>query len=126
MFKGLLEGSSPSPTKSLNLHHFQVFVHVLSKHYLLYIMSSSCSSSEDAPEEQAGPQVEGQHPQFSNLLAFINGRVVAGVPRKNKYREPKKIPYAVPLFEPGTPSWFSCEYSSTPSILSPVVEVTYP
>ncbi|KAJ8422954.1 hypothetical protein Cgig2_031576 [Carnegiea gigantea] len=53
-------------------------------------------------------------------------QIVAAIPRKNKYREPKKIPYVVPLFESGTPSWSSCEYSSTPSILNPEVEVTYP
>ncbi|KAJ8449495.1 hypothetical protein Cgig2_002292 [Carnegiea gigantea] len=78
---------------------------------------------KDVPEGLTGPQVEGWHPQFSNLLASIDGRVVAGVPRKNKYREPKKIPHVVPLFEPGTPLWSSCEYSSTPSIPSPEVEV---
>ncbi|KAJ8426226.1 hypothetical protein Cgig2_003851 [Carnegiea gigantea] len=103
-----------------------VHVHVPSKHYLLYIMSSSCSSSGDTLEGLTGPQVEGRHPQFSNLPTFIDGQVVAGVPRNNKYREPKKILYAVPLFESGTPSWSSCEYSSTPSVLSPKVEVTYP
>jgi len=32
----------------------------------------------------------------------------------------------MPPFEPGTPSWSSCEYSSTPSVLSPKVEVTHP
>ena len=51
---------------------------------------------------------------------------MAGIPRKNKYRELKRIPYIVPPFEQGTPSWSSCEYSSTPSVLSPEVEVTYP
>jgi len=30
----------------------------------------------------------------------------------------------MPLFEAGTPSWYSCEYSSTPSILNPEVEVS--
>ncbi|KAJ8451405.1 hypothetical protein Cgig2_017796 [Carnegiea gigantea] len=82
--------------------------------------------SGDIREGQAGPQVEGRHPQFSNLPALIDGQVMAEVPRQNKCREPKKIPYAVPIFEPGTPSWSSCEYSSTPSILSPEVEVTHP
>ncbi|KAJ8429329.1 hypothetical protein Cgig2_026559 [Carnegiea gigantea] len=104
----------------------EVHTHVPSKHCLLYIMSSSCSSSGDVPEGLVGPQVEGRHPQFSNLPAFIDGRVVAGIPEKNRYREPKKIPYDVPLFEPGTPSWSSCKYFSTPSILNPEVEVTYP
>ncbi|KAJ8428571.1 LOW QUALITY PROTEIN: hypothetical protein Cgig2_021629 [Carnegiea gigantea] len=103
-----------------------VYVYALSKHYLLYIMSLSCSSSGDVREGQAGPQVEDQHPQFYNLPALIDGRVVAGVPQKNKCREPKKIPYVVLLFEPSTPSWSSYEYSSTPSILNPEVEVTYP
>ena len=32
----------------------------------------------------------------------------------------------MPLFEPGTPSWSRSEYSSTPSILSPEMEVSYP
>ena len=113
-------------TAPLNLHLLQVHLRVPLKHCLfLYIMSSSCSSSGDIPAGLSDPQVEGQHPQFSSLLAFINGRVVADVPRKNKCRELKKILYAVPLFEPGTPSWSSCEYSSTPSILSPEVDVTY-
>ncbi|KAJ8434807.1 hypothetical protein Cgig2_033529 [Carnegiea gigantea] len=80
----------------------------------------------DVPEGLVSPRVEGRHPQFPSLPAFINGRVVAGVPRKNKCREPKKIPYAVPLFEPDTPSWSSCKYSPTPSVLSPELEVTYP
>ena len=70
--------------------------------------------------------MEGRHPQLPNLPALIDGRVVAGLPRKNKPREPKKVPYAVPIFEPGTPSWSSCEHSSTPSILSPEVTVMYP
>jgi len=51
---------------------------------------------------------------------------MAGVPRNNQCREPKKIPYAVPLFEPDTSSWSNREYSSTPSVLSSEVEVTYP
>ncbi|KAJ8445654.1 hypothetical protein Cgig2_009055 [Carnegiea gigantea] len=59
-------------------------------------------------------------------LRWSTFEVVDGIPRKNKYRDPKKIPYVVPLFAPGTPSWSSCEYSSSPSILSPEVEVTYP
>ncbi|KAJ8433523.1 hypothetical protein Cgig2_006670 [Carnegiea gigantea] len=113
-------------SKVLEMARGKVHIHVLLKHYVLYIMSSSCSSSGDIPEGLAGPQVEGWNLQFSNLLALIDGWVVAGIPRKNKYRERKKIPYAVPLFEPGTSSWSSCEYSSTPSILSPKVEVTYP
>ncbi|KAJ8431148.1 hypothetical protein Cgig2_026745 [Carnegiea gigantea] len=72
------------------------------------------------------PQVESRYPQFPSLPAFIDGRAVAGVPRRNQCRDPKKIPYAVPLFEPGTPSWSSCKYSSTPNVLSPEVEVSYP
>jgi len=70
--------------------------------------------------------VEGQHPQFPSLPAFINGQVVAGIPWKNKCSEPKKIPFVVSLFELSTPSWSAYEYSSTPSVLSPEVEVTYP
>jgi len=70
--------------------------------------------------------MEGRYPQFPSLPAFIDDRAVVGVPRKNQCREPKKIPYAVPLFELGTPSWSSFEYSSTPSVLSPDVEVSYP
>jgi len=31
----------------------------------------------------------------------------------------------VRLFEPGTPLWSSYEYSSSPSVLSPEVEVLY-
>ncbi|KAJ8419343.1 hypothetical protein Cgig2_003520 [Carnegiea gigantea] len=99
-----------------------VYAYVLSKHYLLYIMSSSSPSSGDVREGQVGPQVKGRHPQFSNILAYIDALVVAGIPQKDKYRELKKIPYAIPLFESGIPSWSSCEYSSTPSILSPEVE----
>lgn len=88
---------------------------------------SSCSSSGDVSKEQVGPLMEGRHPQLPNLPALIDGHVVAGLPRKNnKPREPKKVPYVVPVFEPGTPSWSSCEYFSTPSILSPEVTVTYP
>ncbi|KAJ8428790.1 hypothetical protein Cgig2_009975 [Carnegiea gigantea] len=75
------------------------------------------SSDEDGdiPEGLAGPQVEGRHPQFLSLPACIDGRA-----------EPKKIPDAVPLFEPGTLSWSNYEYSSTPIVLSPEVEVSYP
>ncbi|KAJ8420701.1 hypothetical protein Cgig2_012719 [Carnegiea gigantea] len=47
-------------------------------------------------------------------------------PPKNQFRELKKIPYTVPIFEPGIPSWSSCEYSSTPSILNIEEEVSYP
>ncbi|KAJ8424980.1 hypothetical protein Cgig2_031929 [Carnegiea gigantea] len=101
-----------------------VHAHVPLKHCLLYIMLSSCSSSRDVSEGLASPPVEGRHLQFFNFPTFIDGQVVADVPRKNKYREPKKIPYAVPLFEPGTPSWSSCEYSSTLNILNPEVKVT--
>ncbi|KAJ8428175.1 hypothetical protein Cgig2_015616 [Carnegiea gigantea] len=82
------------------------------------------SDEEDILKGLAGLQVEGRHPQFPSLLAFINGRVVAGVLPKNQCRELRRISYAVPLFEPGTPSWSSCEYSSIPSILSPEVEVS--
>ncbi|KAJ8423646.1 hypothetical protein Cgig2_006677 [Carnegiea gigantea] len=95
-----------------------------SKHYLfLYIMPSSYLSSGDVPEGFAGPQVEALHPQFPSLLAFIDGQVVANIPRRNKCREPKRIPYTVPRFEQGIPSWSNYEYSSTPSILSLEVEV---
>jgi len=52
--------------------------------------------------------------------------VVAHVPLKNQFRESKKIPYAVLISEPDTPSWSSCEYSSTPSILSIEEEVSCP
>ena len=31
----------------------------------------------------------------------------------------------VPILKPGTPSWSSCEYSSTPSILSIEEKVSY-
>ncbi|KAJ8439000.1 hypothetical protein Cgig2_012996 [Carnegiea gigantea] len=83
-----------------------------------WLMSSSCSSSGKVPERSAGPQVEGLHPQFPSHLTLIDGRVVVHIPPKNQSREPKKIPYVVPIFEPRTPSWSSCEYSSTPSILN--------
>ncbi|KAJ8430928.1 hypothetical protein Cgig2_033556 [Carnegiea gigantea] len=79
----------------------------------------------DVPKGLAGLQVADRHLQFPSLLAFIDGWVVTGVPLKNQCREPKRIPYAVPLFEPDTPAWSSFEYSSTPSILSPEVEVSY-
>jgi len=32
----------------------------------------------------------------------------------------------MPIFGPGTPSWSSCEYSSTPSMFSIEEEVLYP
>ena len=70
--------------------------------------------------------MEGHHPQFLNLPTLIDGRVVACVPPKNQFREPKKIPYIVPVYEPGTPSWSTYEYSSTPSILSIEEDVIYP
>jgi len=92
----------------------------------LYIMLSSCSTSGDFPKGLAGPQVEGYHPQFPSLPTFINSRVIAGVPRKNQCREPKKDSLCGASFEPGTPSWSSYEYFSTPNVLSPEVEVTYP
>ena len=127
IFKGLLECSSshsnsffefPSSTGTSSCPFAALFVVM---HYAFILLIKW-----DVPEGLTGPGVEGRHPQFPGLPAFIDGRVVAGIPRKNKCREPKKIPYAVPLFEPGTPSWSSCEYSSTPSVLSPEVEVTYP
>ncbi|KAJ8428639.1 hypothetical protein Cgig2_017138 [Carnegiea gigantea] len=34
----------------------------------------------DIPEGLASPQVEGYHPQFPSLPAFIDGRAVTGVP----------------------------------------------
>ena len=67
----------------------------------------------------------GHHPQVPSLLALIDDWVVAHIPLKNQFREPKKIPYAVPIFEPSTPLWYSYEYSSTPSILSIKEEVSY-
>ena len=45
---------------------------------------------------------------------------------KNQFRESKKIPYAVPIFEPDTPASSRCEYSSAPSILSIEQKVSYP
>ncbi|KAJ8420465.1 hypothetical protein Cgig2_031988 [Carnegiea gigantea] len=117
---------SSSSSRYLKVHRAQVYAYALSKYYLLYIMSSSYSSNGDVQGSRAGPQVEGRHPQFPNLLALVDGRVVAEVLRQNKCREPKNIPYAIPIFEPGSPSWSSCEYSSTPSILNPEAEVTYP
>ncbi|KAJ8442138.1 hypothetical protein Cgig2_011328 [Carnegiea gigantea] len=45
---------------------------------------------------------------------------------RSSHREPKKIPYVVLIHEPDTPSWCSCEYSSTPSILSIEKEVICP
>jgi len=69
--------------------------------------------------------MEGLHPQFPSLPTLINGRVVKHVPSKNQFRESKTIPYVMPIYELGTPSWSSCEYSSTPSILSIEEEVIY-
>jgi len=80
----------------------------------------------DTPEVPLNPPCVGRHPQFPNLSVFIDGGVVVHVPPKNQFMEPKKILYAVPIFAPGTPSWSSCEYSSTPSILSIEEEVSYP
>jgi len=68
----------------------------------------------------------GHHPQVPSLSALIDGRVVVHIPPKNQFKEPKKIPYAVPIFGPSTPSWSSCEYSSTPNILGIEEEVSYP
>jgi len=89
-------------------------------------MSSSCSSIGDVPEWLAGPEMEGRHPKFLSLLALIDGWVVVHIPPKNQLREPKKIPYAVPILVLGIPSWSSCEYSSTPSILSIEEDVVSP
>ncbi|KAJ8424705.1 hypothetical protein Cgig2_025454 [Carnegiea gigantea] len=88
-------------------------------------MSLSCSSGGKIPERSADRQTEGCHPQFPSLPALIDGRLVAYIPPKNQFRELKKIPYVVPLYEPGTPSWFSCEYSSTPSVLSIEQDIIY-
>lgn len=87
---------------------------------------SSISSNGAADETLTGPLMAGRHPQFSRLPAYIDGRMVAHVPPKNQFREPKKILYGVSVVEPGAPSWSSCEYSSTPSILSIETEVSYP
>jgi len=89
-------------------------------------MSSSYSSNEKVPERMAVPQMEGFHPQFPSLPTLIDGRVVAHIPPKNQLMEPKKIPYVMPVYEPGTPSWSSCEYSSTPGILNIEQDVIYP
>jgi len=69
--------------------------------------------------------MEGRHPQFPSLPALIDGWVVACIPLKNQLREPKKISHAVLIYEPDTPLWSSCEYSSSPSILSIEEEVVY-
>ena len=69
--------------------------------------------------------MEGRHTQFPSLLALIDGWVVANVPRTNQFRESKKIPYAVPIYELGIPLWSGCEYSSSPSILSIKGDVVY-
>lgn len=89
-------------------------------------MLSSYSSIETIPNRSASPREEGRHPQFPNFPAKIDGQVVANSPRKNQFWEPKRIPYAVPIYEPRMPSWSSCEYSSTPTILSIEEEVVYP
>ena len=52
--------------------------------------------------------------------------MVACIPPKNQVREPKKIPYVVPIYELGMPPCSSCEYSSTPSILGIEEEVVHP
>ncbi|KAJ8423713.1 hypothetical protein Cgig2_016464 [Carnegiea gigantea] len=83
-------------------------------------------SNGSVPKRLIDPQTEGHRPQFPSLLALIDGRVVAHVPSKNQFKEPKKILYAVLIHEPGTPSWSSYEYSSTPSILSIKEDVVYP
>ncbi|KAJ8421109.1 hypothetical protein Cgig2_009238 [Carnegiea gigantea] len=44
----------------------------------------------------------------------------------DQFREPKKIPYAVPIYKLDIPLWSGCEYSSTPSILSIEGDVVYP
>ncbi|KAJ8443341.1 hypothetical protein Cgig2_015822 [Carnegiea gigantea] len=126
VFKGRLECSSSSSTRSPESSSPAGSRSLPLEALFVYIMSSSCSSSGDIPKGLTGPQVEGRHPQFSNLPAFIDGRVVVGVPRKNKYREPKKLRYAAPLFKLGTPSWSNCEHSFIPRVLRTNVEVTYP
>jgi len=89
-------------------------------------MSSTSSSSETVPERSANPCNDGFHPQFPTLLAKIDGRLVVSFPLKNLFREPKNIPYIIPIYESGTPSWSCCEYFSTLSILSIKEEVVYP
>lgn len=73
-----------------------------------------------------GPWEEGCHTQFSNLSAKIDGQVAAYFPPKNYFKELKKIPYALPVFEPMPNLSSSCEYFSTPSILYIEEEVVYP
>jgi len=51
--------------------------------------------------------------------------VAVHIPLKNQFREPKRIPHAVSIFEPSNPLWSSCEYSFIPSILSIEEEVSY-
>ncbi|KAJ8421004.1 hypothetical protein Cgig2_021763 [Carnegiea gigantea] len=79
----------------------------------------------NVPEEQVGPQRMGHHPQCPSLLVLIDGWVVACIPPKNQFREPKKIPYVVSISEPGTSSWSNCKSCSTPSILSIEEDVSY-
>jgi len=66
---------------------------------------------------------------YSRSLAsqplLMVGWLRAFLPKK-QFRKPKKIPYPVLIFEPDTPSWSSCEYSSTPNIWSIEQEVSYP
>ncbi|KAJ8428712.1 hypothetical protein Cgig2_028195 [Carnegiea gigantea] len=47
-------------------------------------------------------------------------------PPSSDDEEPNKIPYAVPIHEPDNPSWSSCEYSLTLSILSIERDVIFP
>ncbi|KAJ8433719.1 hypothetical protein Cgig2_004348 [Carnegiea gigantea] len=66
--------------------------------------STFLSSRRNILKRSTGPQREHHHPQFLSLPALIDDRVVARIPTKNQFREPKKGPYPMQICEPDTPS----------------------
>jgi len=73
--------------------------------FISWVMLSSCSSSGTIPDGQTRPQEEGLYPQFPNLPAQIDGRVVACVPQRISSGNTRKFPayytYMSPTCLPG-------------------------
>ncbi|KAJ8442013.1 LOW QUALITY PROTEIN: hypothetical protein Cgig2_033777 [Carnegiea gigantea] len=74
-----------------------VHVHVLLKHYLLYIMSSSCSSSRDVPEGLAGPKwrVTTRNSPTSRLLLMAEWWLKS--PERISIGSRKRLPMSFPF-----------------------------
>jgi len=81
-------------------------------------MSSYCSLSGDVLEEWADLIWRATIPCPLASQPLIDGRVVAGITPKNQFREPKRIPYAVLIFEPALPHGLVVSIHPLPACLA--------